>query len=117
MKTFKEYQREAARTAGSDLSPENRKMGLSCAGLGVAGEAGEVADVIKKHLHHGVALDETELRKELGDVLWYVAHACNVMGWELGDIAAGNVEKRRARYPEGFTTADSIARRDEGGSK
>ena len=99
MKTFKEYQREAARTAGSDLSPENRKMGLSCAGIGVAGEAGEVADVIKKHLHHGAALDETKLRKE------------------LGDIAAGNVEKLRARYPEGFTTADSIARRDEGGSK
>lgn len=51
--------------------------------------------------------------KELGDVLWYLAHACNVMGWSLAEIASGNVAKLLKRYPNGFTTEDSIARRDE----
>lgn len=111
--TFAWYQREAARTGGRDLLPENRDKGLSCAGLGLAGESGEVADLLKKHLHHGVSLDVEKLRKELGDVLWYVAHACNVMGWRLDEIAALNVAKLRTRYPHGFSTADSIAKRDE----
>lgn len=113
VETFADYQREAARTGGSDLLPENRRDGLSCAGLGVAGEAGEVADIIKKHIHHRAPRDVAKLRKELGDVLWYLAHACNVMGWRLDDIAAENVAKLRARYPDGFSTAASIAKADE----
>lgn len=113
MDTFSEYQRAAARTGGSDLKPENRDKGLNCAAMGLAGEAGEVCDLIKKVQHHRAPLDEAKLRKELGDVLWYLAHACNVMGWDLGAIAALNVEKLKARYPNGFTTADSIAKRDE----
>lgn len=113
METFSAYQSAAARTGGSDLKPENRDKGLNCAAMGLAGEAGEVCDLIKKVQHHRAPLDEAKLRKELGDVLWYIAHACNVMGWDLEDIARLNVEKLRARYPSGFSTADSIARRDE----
>lgn len=113
MDTFSEYQRAAARTGGSDLKPENRDKGLNCAAMGLAGEAGEVCDLVKKVQHHRAPLDAAKLQKELGDVLWYLAHACNVMGWSLGDIAALNVEKLRARYPNGFNTADSIAKADE----
>jgi NTP pyrophosphatase (non-canonical NTP hydrolase) len=118
MDTFDEYQREAARTGGSDLRDGQTLKGMSCAGLGLAGEAGEVADIIKKVVHHGRDLDtelEAKLKKELGDVLWYAAHLCNVLGWSLSDVAAGNVEKLRTRYPNGFSLADSIAKRDEGG--
>lgn len=118
MERFDEYQQEAARTGGSDLRDGQTLKGMSCAGLGLTGEAGEVADIIKKVVHHGRDLDdamETKLKKELGDVLWYAAHLCNVMGWSLSEVAALNVEKLRARYPNGFNTADSIAKRDEAG--
>ena len=110
---FSDYQREAARTGGSDLVPGNEEKGLNCAAMGLAGEAGEVCDLVKKWQHHRAPRDVEKLRKELGDVLWYVAHACNVMGWTLEDIATLNVAKLRARYPNGFSTADSIAKRDE----
>ena len=110
---FDDYQREAARKGGSDLLPDNQEKGLNCAAMDLAGEAGEVCDLVKKWQHHRAPRDVEKLRKELGDVLWYVAHACNVMGWTMEDIAALNVAKRRARYPDGFNTADSIAKRDE----
>ena len=109
---FDDYQLAAARTGGSDLLPGAQEKGLNCAAMGLAGEAGEFVDEVKKVQHHRKPLDETKLRKELGDVLWYAAHACNVMGWRLSDIAAENVAKLRLRFPDGFTTADSIARRD-----
>lgn len=116
MQGFDEYQQEAARTGGSDLREGNVSKGLSCAGLGLTGEAGEVADIIKKVVHHGRDLDaelEAKLKKEAGDVLWYLAHLCNVLGWSLSEVAALNVQKLRARYPNGFNTADSIAKADE----
>ncbi len=114
--TFDEYQREAARTGGSDLEPDNVLKGLSCAGLGIAGEAGEVADIIKKIVHHRHPLDELtqdKLAKELGDVLWYIAHASNVLGLNLADIAQANIDKLRKRYPDGFSAERSI-NRDKG---
>jgi NTP pyrophosphatase (non-canonical NTP hydrolase) len=113
MDTFSEYQRAAARTGGSDLVAENREKGLNCAAMGLAGEGGEVCDLVKKWQHHRAPRDEAKLKKELGDVLWYLAHACNVMGYDLSEIAALNVAKLHARYPDGFTTADSVTRRDE----
>jgi NTP pyrophosphatase (non-canonical NTP hydrolase) len=106
------YQQEAARTGGSDLKPENREKGIQCAALGLCGEAGEVADLIKKAVHHRAPMNEAALKKEAGDVLWYLAHLCNVMEWDLRDVAEGNVAKLRTRYPDGFNTADSITRRD-----
>ena len=115
MKTFDEYQAAAARTGGSDLLPGNRDKAMNCAALGLCGEAGEVADLVKKIQHHRHPLDGAtldKLRKELGDVLWYVAHMCSGMGWQLGDIAGENIGKLRARYPDGFSTADSLTRRD-----
>lgn len=111
--TFDDYQREAARTGGSDLLPDNKEKGLNCAAMGLAGEAGEVCDLVKKWQHHRAPRSAEKLRKELGDVLWYVAHACNVMGWTMEEVAELNVAKLRARYPHGFSTADSIAKRDE----
>lgn len=113
VETFNEYQRAAARTGGSDLAAGNEEKGLNCAAMGLAGEAGEVCDLVKKWQHHRAPRDAAKLRKELGDVLWYLAHACNVMGWRMEDIAAENVAKLRARYPDGFSTEASIAKADE----
>lgn len=115
--TLNAYQRAASRTGGSDLQPGNTLKGLSCAALGLTGEAGEVADIVKKVVHHRHPLDgaaREKLIKELGDVLWYVAHAASVLGVTLDHVAAVNVAKLRARYPEGFSPERSINRVEEG---
>ncbi len=92
--TFAEYQTAAMRTRGNS--------DLAIMGLGIAGEAGEVADEIKKVLGHGKPLDRAEIVKELGDVLWYVAGVAETTGVALETIAAINVKKLEARYPNGF---------------
>ena len=111
--TFAEYQRDASRTAGRDLLPGNEALGLNHAALGLAGEAGEVCDLVKKSQHYGVDMPDEKLKYELGDVLWYLAHACNVLGWSLEEIAELNVAKLRKRYPEGFSAENSVRKLDE----
>ena len=76
---------------------------LSCVGLGLAGEAGEVVDHLKKHLHHGHELDRDKLVKEAGDVLWYLAALATLLGVDLSEVAQRNVDKLIRRYPQGFT--------------
>lgn len=78
--------------------------------LGLTGEAGEVADMVKKHIFHGHDLTTEELVKELGDVCWYLALMCNAIGVNLEDVMALNIEKLKTRYPDGFSEAASINR-------
>jgi NTP pyrophosphatase (non-canonical NTP hydrolase) len=81
--------------------------------MGLAGEAGEVVDLLKKHLGHGHDLDKVKLTKELGDVLWYVSAIAQSAGLDLGEIAHANVEKLRKRYPNGFSVEASRNRAPE----
>lgn len=109
-----EYQKLASRTNdGFATSRLMTKMiehedwlidigGVLNACLGLAGEVGELNDMIKKWVFHEKELDETHLKKELGDVMWYVAMMCQSMGWELDDVMQTNIDKLKARYPEGF---------------
>lgn len=99
-----EYQALAMRTA-----PENARM-WSNVGLGIAGEAGEVADQIKKYLHQGHPLDREKLFEELGDVAWYVALGATVLGVSLESVLEGNVAKLMKRYPQGFEAERSVNR-------
>ncbi|WJP97081.1 nucleoside triphosphate pyrophosphohydrolase family protein [Macrococcus bovicus] len=102
-----EYQELAGRTHNKGISqPE----ALANYALGLTGEAGEVADQIKKHVFHGHELDQEELKKELGDVLWYIANLAAVNSIELSEVAEMNINKLKKRYPEGFNQADSINR-------
>lgn len=80
--------------------------------LGLAGEAGEVCDLLKKHWGHLHPLDREKLKKELGDVLWYVAAIAAQHDMLLEDVALANVEKLTKRYPAGFSPEASIARAD-----
>lgn len=109
---FSEYQREAARTRNPAIESDYRESSLQ-SGLGIAGEAGEVADYLKKVIFHGHQVDVTKLVKELGDVLWYIADLATTNGIDLDDVAQANIEKLKKRYPEGFTSAQSIHRTDE----
>lgn len=97
---FNEYQQAQLRTANNALNFESR---ISVAGLGLTGEAGEVADLIKKKLGHGHELDSQRVKKELGDVLWYVSEAAFLAGWTLEEIAQANIDKLKKRFPDGFS--------------
>jgi len=70
--------------------------------LGLAGEAGEVANIVKKiqRDHGGVINDEirTKLKDELGDVLWYISACADELGISLDEIAAFNVNKLAKRH-------------------
>lgn len=102
-----EYQHAALRTASMQLSNE---LKLATFGLGIAGEAGEVADMVKKRLGHGHALDREKFIKELGDVLWYIATLADQVGATLETVAQANIEKLAKRYPDGFSTERSVNR-------
>lgn len=93
------YQSLAARTLGQGRTHEQQ---LANAALGLTGEAGETAELIKKHLFHATPLDPDAVVKELGDCLWYIAAFATVLGLSLDDIATRNIDKLRRRYPEGF---------------
>ena len=95
---FEEYQTEAKQTA---LYP-NRLKNLEYPTLGLAGEAGEVANIVKKiqRDHGGVITDDTraKLKDELGDVLWYISACADELGLTLTEIAEYNVEKLMKRH-------------------
>lgn len=91
-----DYQRQAMRTATSPTQM------LIVAALGLAGETGEFVELVKKHFFHGKPLDREAAKKEIGDVLWYLALAAEGLELELADIAEANIAKLQARYPDGF---------------
>lgn len=110
---FHDYQEEAKRTLNfkPDWHPEYPRK-LAVLGLGLAGEAGEVVEHIKKFVGHGHELNREHVKKELGDVLWYLAAVASQCGLRLDDVAAANIAKLRARYPNGFSHDDSRNRKD-----
>jgi NTP pyrophosphatase (non-canonical NTP hydrolase) len=83
---------------------------LIVSALGLAGEAGEFANLVKKMTAHGHPFDSEALEDELGDVLWYLAEAATAAGLNLERIAELNVKKLLNRYPDGFKEEDSIHR-------
>lgn len=99
--TFEEYQKFSRRTA---LYPD-RDHNFVYPTLGLAGEAGEVAEKIKKVIRDnaGVLDDQRrqEVKKELGDVLWYVAQLATELGLDLQDIAKTNLDKLLSRKERG----------------
>lgn len=103
-----EYQELAMRTAPkayvSDVDV------LSNAALGLAGEAGEFADAVKKVMYQGHELNREHLIEEVGDLLWYCALAARGLRVPLGEIASRNIKKLQKRYPEGFDAWHSINR-------
>ena len=76
--------------------------GIFNACLGMSGEVGEFNDMIKKWVFHEKELDMEHAKKEAGDILWYVVMLCESFGWNMEEIMQMNVDKLKARYPEGF---------------
>lgn len=95
---FEDYQSAASKTA---LYPR-RLENLEYPTLGLAGEAGEVANIVKKiQRDHGGVLNEEfrgKLKDELGDVLWYISACADELGLSLAEIAEYNVDKLAKRH-------------------
>ena len=108
--TINEYQQLALRTLNPDLDPKDV---LINGVMGLCGESGEAIDIVKKHLAQGHPLDREKLAKELGDVAWYLAETAYAIGYQLEEILQMNIDKLKARYPEGFSSENSIHRQEE----
>lgn len=101
------YRNEVLRTAGS--------TDIVMGALGLAGESGEVVDLVKKHVYHGTELNRDKFIKELGDVRWYMEILCSYVDVTMEEVERLNIEKLKKRYPNGFTTQASIERKDVNG--
>jgi NTP pyrophosphatase (non-canonical NTP hydrolase) len=106
---FDTYQQLAMRTAKPMSDGDN----LIHAALGLTGEAGEFADCIKKHFVYGRELDRENAAEELGDILWFVALACDTLGLSMADVAGQNIAKLRKRYPTQYQDELAAFRADK----
>jgi NTP pyrophosphatase (non-canonical NTP hydrolase) len=85
---------------------------VACSALGLCGEAGELTDLIKKDLFHGVPADLKQLRSEAGDVFFYLTHILSHYNISLESVVAANIHKLDARYPGGFTQGGGIRKEE-----
>jgi len=110
----KRYQELAGRTLidGPGFEIPDRDMMIIWNAIGLAGEAGEVAELAKKGIFHQHGIDREKLKKELGDCLWYIAALCTKLGLDMAEVMAANIEKLMVRYPNGYAPEDSLKRAD-----
>lgn len=106
--TFIDYQLQSSRTLPEDIDA----VAILTAAVGLCGEAGECADLVKKVVSHGHEVDKQRLASEIGDVLWYVAAIATYYEIDLGAAALQNIWKLRHRYPHGFNHEASRSRKD-----
>lgn len=104
--TFEEYQALARRTQRAELPVWAMK---EHALFGLSSEVGEVMGLHQK-VHQGHPMDETALRLEIGDCLWFISELCDVYGWSMDEIAIANIAKLRNRYKDKFTVEESVNR-------
>ncbi len=106
--TGNEYQKLASRTINTTLTTfQKRQHAL----FGMASEVGELLGLYQKS-YQGHELIEEHEQKEVSDILWFIAEYCTVQGWELDDIMALNIEKLKARFPDGFDPEKSLHRKE-----
>lgn len=109
---FDEYQEQATKTA--TFEGKEKDYQLMYLALGVTGEAGEIAEKVKKLMRNddGVISDEKrdELKKEIGDVLWYLSQLSRVLGFSISDAADANIEKLADRAARGVIKSSGDTR-------
>ena len=111
----KEYIEKVVFTESKDFEAIKQRIShvnirLLHGAIGIATEGGEVLDAIKKHVYYGKELDLNNIKEELGDLAWYMAIICDVLGVTLEEIQDANIKKLQDRYPNGFTKEDAINR-------
>ena len=106
--TGNEYQRLASRTINKELT--NQELEVHAL-HGMVGEIGEIHSIYQKtYQGHDIENEFEHLTKEVGDLMWFIAEYCTACGWYLDDIMQQNIEKLKARYPQGFDAEHSLHR-------
>ena len=93
---FNEYQKAANRTL------YGKEQVLTNCALGLAGETGQVVDLVKNYTFRGQKLDKEELKHEMGDVLWYLSQVAEWADISFEEIAQTNIKTLNDRYPDGY---------------
>lgn len=93
---FDDYQKAAKRTLYG-----NEQVLTNCA-LGLAGETGQVVDLVKNYTFRGKNLDRQELIHEMGDVLWYLSQVAEWANIPFDEVAQTNIKELNKRYPHGY---------------
>lgn len=114
--TTKEYIQNAIKTESRDFatigmrlqSEENQR--LLHGGIGLATEAGEFLDALKKHIFYGKEMDKVNLREELGDIFWYCAIIADQLEIDFAEVMERNITKLKARYGEKFSEMKATTR-------
>ena len=106
--TGNEYQKLAMRTC--NIPYDRKKDMLRHAVFGLASEAGEVSGILQKE-YQGHEFDNHHIKKELGDCLWMIAEACTALGFEMDDVMQTNIDKLKARFPDGFNVDKDLHRK------
>lgn len=109
--TINEYQELALRTQQDWIKEDPEAMILDGV-IGLCGESGEASEIVKKHLFQDHELDKIHLMSELGDICWYLAITAEGLGTDLETIFQMNIDKLKARYPDGFDSELSIHRKE-----
>ena len=109
-----DYRKEMLRTMNTDGNFDQESFIINAV-LGLTGEAGEVADHVKKWMFQGHDLDTDKIVKELGDIRYYLELACYAMGVTIEQVEQANSDKLRKRYPNGFSPEASQNRVDTHG--
>lgn len=97
---FNEYQSLANRTLHG-----NEQVLTNCA-LGLASEAGQVLEVIRKYTFENHQMDQEELIKEMGDVLWYLSQIAEWANIPFEEVAKQNIDMLQKRYPERYALVE-----------
>ena len=105
--TGNEYQKLAGRTIPDNFTRQDKEYHAL---HGMVGEIGELHSIYQKS-YQGHNEEGTEhFKKEVGDLLWFIAEYCTAWNWNLDDIMQLNIDKLRARYPDGFDAEHSLHR-------
>ena len=108
-----EYQKLAMRTCNLSNSKQSILFSdMFVHGiLGLVSEAGEVSGLMQK-LYQGHDFDNEHMKKELGDCMWMIAEICTALDFSLDDVMQTNIDKLKARYPDGFDPDKSLHRKE-----
>jgi NTP pyrophosphatase (non-canonical NTP hydrolase) len=112
--TPQDYIQQAIRTENKDDRAITERMSFSArelhALMGLATEVGELTDAYKRWVIYGKDIDYTNVREEVGDLLWYLALLLDDMGCTFEECMEANIAKLRARFPERFTEGQALER-------
>lgn len=101
----------------SQLEPKLNVSVLLTAGIGLASEAGEFDEIVKKMLFQGKPWNDDikfHLKRELGDIIWYWTNACRAIGVDPNEVIEENVRKLESRFPGGTFNVHSSENRKQG---